>query len=153
MQVLLIRNPAMTGFCMHWPRGGIMFRKIILLLLLGAFVLGSAAAFDGYVDIINETGYTIFYIYVSHHSSEDWEDDVLGDEVLSDGETYRVRLNGYPDSIFDILIEDEDGDTYTFWGVDVSVEDVTVTIADMDMYDDDDPAPNETIKEYNKNGS
>lgn len=114
-----------------------MFRKVLLSLLLAVFVLGPIFAFDGYVDITNNTGFTIYYIYVSHHSSEDWEDDVLGDEILPDGETYRVNLTGYPDSIFDILIEDEDGDTYTFWGVDVAYEDVIVTLDDLDMYDEE----------------
>ena len=34
--------------------------------------------------------------------------------------------------IFDIRLKDEDGDTYTFWKVDVSRQDITVTLDDLD---------------------
>jgi hypothetical protein len=89
-------------------------------------------SFSGYVDVTNDTGYDIWYLYVSHSDSDSWEEDVLGSEILYDGETYRVNLNGYPSSIFDIHAEDEDGDTYTVWGVDVYYEDVTLTLKDLD---------------------
>ncbi len=80
-------------------------------------------AFDGYVDITNETGFTIYYAYVSHESDEFWGDDMLGDDYLENGDTYRVYLSGHSSSIFDIMLEDEDGDTYTFETVDVEQDD------------------------------
>lgn len=109
-----------------------MTKRIVLVVLLCSLVAGLALAFDGYVDITNKTGYTIYYIYVSHHLEEEWGEDLLGTEVLLDGDTFRVTLTDYPDSIFDILIEDEDGDTYTYWKVDVEMHDVEVTLADLD---------------------
>ena len=85
-----------------------------------------------YVDITNQTGFTIFYMYVSPADAKDWEEDVLGSEVLMNGDTRRVNLNNYFSPIFDIRLVDEDGDTYTFWNVDVSLRDIIVTLADID---------------------
>lgn len=108
--------------------------KAALLTLLSVLSLlpFQASAADFYVDIANETGYTIMYMYVSPDNSDSWEEDVLGDNVLRDGEERRVTLTGYKSPIFDIKLVDEDGDSYTFWDVDVSERDITATIKNLD---------------------
>lgn len=106
--------------------------KKLALLLLVLMIPLSAQAADYYVDITNRTGYTIYYIYVSPDHSDSWEEDVLGSEVLMNGKTRRINLRGYKSPIFDIKLVDEDGDSYTFWDVDVSKRDITATIADLD---------------------
>jgi hypothetical protein len=103
---------------------------VLALLLVG--LNAAAVAADYYVEITNRTGYTIMYMYVSPAKSDSWEEDVLGDDVLPDGDTRRVNLKGYRNSIFDIRLVDEDGDKYTFWNVDVSERDITVTLDDLD---------------------
>ncbi|MCP5331285.1 MAG: hypothetical protein H7A05_06725 [Pseudomonadales bacterium] len=85
-----------------------------------------------YVDITNRTGYTIMYMYVSPDDSDSWEEDVLGSDVLADGNTRRVRLQGYQNPIFDIRLVDSDGDSYTYFDIDVSREDINATLADLD---------------------
>jgi hypothetical protein len=115
-------------------RGNMKLSKAAFALMVAVLVaipLKSFAA-DYYVDITNKTGYTIFYMYVSPDKSDSWEEDVLGDDVLSNGETQRVNLNGYKSPIFDIRLVDEDDDSYTFWDVDVSERDITVTLGDID---------------------
>jgi hypothetical protein len=105
------------------------------LIFAAALLLGASAAAvaaDYYVEITNKTGYTIMYMYVSPAKSDSWEEDVLGEDVLLDGHKQRVNLNGYKSSIFDIRLVDEDGDKYTFWNVDVSERDITVTLDDLD---------------------
>ena len=47
----------------------------------------AAVAADFYVEITNNTGYTIMYMYVSPAKAESWEEDVLGDDMLASGET------------------------------------------------------------------
>ncbi len=108
--------------------------KAALLTLLSVLSLlpFQATAADFYVDIANETDYTIMYMYVSPDNSDSWEEDVLGDNVLRDGEERRVTLTGYKSPIFDIKLVDEDGDSYTFWDVDVSERDITATIKNLD---------------------
>ena len=111
-----------------------MFAKLKLFAAATLLVLASTAAVaaDYYVDITNKTGYTIMYMYVSPAKSDSWEEDVLGDDVLATGDTQRVNLNGYKSPMFDIRLVDEDGDKYTFWNVDVSTDDITVTLEDLD---------------------
>lgn len=105
--------------------------KLFLALTVAALPLSLSAA-DYYVDITNNTGYTIFYIYVSPDKSDSWEEDVLGDKVLMHGDSRRINLYGYKSPIFDIRLVDEDDDSYTFWDVDVSKRDITATISDLD---------------------
>lgn len=107
----------------------------IKMLLAALVMLGSsslAMAADYYVDITNRTGYTIMYMYVSPGDSQNWEDDVLGSDVLMDGVTQRVTLTGYNSPNFDIRLVDEDEDSYTFMNVDVSSEDIVVTMDHLD---------------------
>jgi hypothetical protein len=108
-------------------------RAVGMLLLSGLAMLPlNASAADYYVDITNNTGYTVFYIYVSPDKSDSWEEDVLGAKVLSSGETRRINLYGYKSPVFDIRLVDEDDDTYTFWDVDVSEDDIVATLDDLD---------------------
>lgn len=106
-------------------------RALAALLVLTTTSIFVQAA-DYYVDITNKTGYTIMYMYVSPDHASSWEEDVLGSKVLINGDTKRVNLNGYKSPIFDIKLVDSDGDSYTFWDVDVSKRDITVTLADLD---------------------
>jgi len=74
------------------------------------------------VTIVNNTGYVVYYIYLSPVSSDDWEEDVLGDDVLLDGYSINVRL-ATPLNIvnkYDIKLTDADGDTYTKWNVQIT---------------------------------
>lgn len=107
-----------------------------LSLGLSALMLLACASVQAqqnyYVDITNQTGYTIMYVYVSPGDARTWEEDVLGRQVLRSGHTTRVTLRGYRSPIFDIRLVDEDGDTYTFWNVDVSRHDLVVTLAHLD---------------------
>lgn len=111
-----------------------MLRKFaaLPLLLLAVLLATPAVADDYYVDISNQTGYTIMYMYVSPGDARSWEEDVLGSDVLPSGTTQRVWLRGYRSPYFDIRLVDTDGDTYTFWDVDVSRRDLVVTLDDID---------------------
>ncbi|ATH76301.1 MULTISPECIES: hypothetical protein [Halomonadaceae] len=100
----------------------------LLLLCSSSLVMAD----DYYVDITNRTGYTIYYMYVSPASSSSWEEDVLGSDVLMNGDTQRVTLTGYRSPYFDIRLVDEDDDSYTFWNIDVSRQDIVVTLEHLD---------------------
>jgi len=74
------------------------------------------------ITIVNNTGYTIYYIHLSPVSADDWEEDVLGDDVLLDGYSINVRL-ATPLSVenrYDIKLTDADDDTYTKWNVTIT---------------------------------
>lgn len=109
------------------------YRNAFGLLMLLALCCASVQAQQNYyVDITNQTGFTIMYVYVSPGDARSWEEDVLGREVLPSGTSRRINLYGYRSPIFDIRLVDEDGDTDTFWNVDVSRNDLVVTLANLD---------------------
>ncbi len=111
---------------------GLYEKNTIISILFFGFI-GSMFAFDGYIEITNATGFDVYYIYVSHEYDDEWGDDLLEDEILlSDGDTFTVYLEEYDTSYFDIRLEDEEGDTYTIYDVDVSVDDLYVTLDDLD---------------------
>ncbi len=109
-----------------------MFKKVLALVVLAYVCSTAAVAFDGYVEVTNNTGYDIYFLYVSHGKSKSWEEDVLDEDILYSGQTVRVTVTGAKSGIFDIRAKDEDGDTYTLWNVDIAAEDVTFSLADMD---------------------
>jgi hypothetical protein len=96
------------------------------------FVLAVCAAADGpAVTVVNGTGYDIYFLYISKSDTEDWEEDVLGDDILEDGDSVRITLPSA--GLWDIMAEDEDEDTYTRFEVNVQ-SDVTleITLDDLD---------------------
>ena len=109
-----------------------MRMKVLFAALLMLCSSSLVMAADYYVDITNRTGYTIYYMYVSPEDSKSWEEDVLGSDVLMNGDTRRVTLTGYKSPLFDIRLVDEDDDSYTFWNVDVSTRDIVVTLDNLD---------------------
>lgn len=111
-------------------------------LALTALVLFALVSFGQYFEISNETGYDIYYVYISYSSDDDWGGDWLGNDILSDGDTYYFDLEdyGWDTDLFDIQLVDVDGDTYTFMGMDaedygdasVNENVFTVTLGDLD---------------------
>lgn len=110
-------------------------RKLLSLAITAAIFAGGAAAlqaFSGHVVVTNNTGYTIMYLYVSHVDSGSWEEDVLGTNILQNGQSFRVNLNNYPSPFFDIKAVDEDGDSYTVRRLNVQTNDLTLTLGHLD---------------------
>jgi len=87
------------------------------------------------VKIINNTGYTVYWVYISPTSADGWEEDVLDDDVLLNGQSVNVRLPYFLNTInsYDIRLKDSDGDTYTKWNVLISTNKVIeFNIGDLD---------------------
>ncbi len=90
-------------------------KKMILFLLM----IFATVSFAARLEITNDTGsYSFYYVNISSSSSDSWGDDKLGSsETISAGDTRSFRLNS---GTYDVKIEDEDGDEYIFWDVEVS---------------------------------
>ncbi|GHT94121.1 hypothetical protein FACS1894141_0170 [Spirochaetia bacterium] len=87
------------------------------------------------ITIVNKTGYTVYYVYVSPSSSDSWGDDQLGsDSVLVDGSSIRVTVPSFNSAItYDICLIDEDEDTYTKTGLRLSNNQrIEFTMSDID---------------------
>jgi hypothetical protein len=82
------------------------------------------------ITVVNNTGYSFYYLYISPSDSDMWGKDVLGDRVLYDGQTFRYTLpyNG----TWDIMAEDSDEDTYTRRLVITADTTLMLTLEDLD---------------------
>jgi hypothetical protein len=97
--------------------------KFLLLataLLASAFALPEtpARAQDARQDfvLVNRTGYDVSEVYVSPSKTDDWEEDVLGDEELEDGEQTRIRFSRAAKScLWDLKVVYSDDDSSVVW--------------------------------------
>jgi len=107
-------------------------KKIALACIL--FFLGTLSAYAAgmYLNVTNNTGYAAYHLYVSDVGSDEWGEDVLDVDVLEDGETIRVNINGYSNPKFDVQLEDEEGDTYTLRNINVKKYDLVFTLDNAD---------------------
>ena len=117
---------------------GADMKKIIALCVFLLFAVFSIAAQNlPVISIVNNTGYTVFCVYISPSDYEDWGEDLLdSDEVLYDGETFTCQLPQPLSKVkaYDILLEDEDGDTYSKWHISVAANPrVIFTFDDLDV--------------------
>jgi len=44
--------------------------------------------------LVNHTGVAVFSLYISESTNDDWEEDVLGEDVLPDGDRVNVKFSG-----------------------------------------------------------
>ncbi len=116
----------------NFRKGFFSYISAIFFLLLPF----ASFAQEYYVDITNNTGYTITELYISPTTSEDWEADILDGSTINAGDTRRVDLTGYESPLFDIKLVDVDGDSYTYMSVDVSERDIVATLDDLDSDQD-----------------
>jgi uncharacterized protein YgiM (DUF1202 family) len=66
--------------------------------------------------LVNRTGYEISSVFVSASKTNEWEDDVLSDDTLNDGETLNVRFKGAGKTcLFDIKVVYEEDDSEAIW--------------------------------------
>lgn len=57
--------------------------------------------------LINSTGVEIDKVYISPHDSDDWEEDILGQDTLPDGHEVDIKFNRTEKApMWDLRIED-----------------------------------------------
>ena len=97
--------------------GDEMKKPILSLVFLFLVSLAIHAQNLPTVSIVNNTGCDIYYLYISPADEEGWGDDLLGDDILEDGKTFVYRLPNHLSnvSVYDILAEDENEDSYFKW--------------------------------------
>lgn len=79
--------------------------------------------------LVNKTGYEISKVFVSASKTNDWEEDVLGDDSLEDDESLTVRFrNAGKTCSYDIKVVYEEDDSEAIWaGIDLcKTEKVTI---------------------------
>jgi hypothetical protein len=83
----------------------------ILICILSLLLVSTAFA-QGRQDftVHNDTGVEIHELYVSPHNSDDWEDDILGEDTLPDGESVTIHFSRKESAkLWDLKIVDSEG--------------------------------------------
>ena len=96
------------------------------------------------ISFSNETEEDIYYLYISSRDSNYWGEDLLGDDILSAGDSIVLNLpidSEYPDN--DIMAEGESGSSYQIMDENMmEVDSFTIREEDLvysgDEYDDSD---------------
>jgi hypothetical protein len=71
--------------------------------------------------LTNKTGKSITHVYVSESDNEKWEDDVLGTDVLENGDETNISFTGYGDDVckFDVKVVVEGGKSWIVSDIDL----------------------------------
>jgi hypothetical protein len=89
-------------------------KQLTAIAVAGALVgltISSATALDRRVRINNNTGYDIVQFYASNKGTNDWEEDILGSDILPTGESLIINIDdgtGYCKFDFLAVFEDDD---------------------------------------------
>ncbi|MEO5337712.1 MAG: hypothetical protein H7841_12580 [Magnetospirillum sp. WYHS-4] len=72
-----------------------MIRKIILtaFVLAAGFASAAIAQSKQDFDLVNKTGYAIDEVYVTPADSDDWQNDVLGRDILANGDSVHIHFS------------------------------------------------------------
>ncbi len=100
----------------------------------GMALLAASAVRAGEQDftLVNKTGVEIHALHIAPHSSDEWGDDILGKDTLSNGEkldiTFPARTRA---KHWDLRVEDEKGNSLTWESIDLlEVSEVTLHFKD-----------------------
>lgn len=90
-----------------------------------------AAAEDAKQDfkLVNKTGYELKALYVSPTKSDDWEEDILGQDTLDDGQSVNVHFSPKAHTCkWDLKVVYADDNSSAVWGnIDLcSIEKITI---------------------------
>ena len=91
-------------------------------VLIGATIVGASGqeARQDFI-LVNRTGYDISEVYVSPSKTNDWEEDVLGDDELEDGDETPITFKRSTKTcLWDMKVVYSDDDSKVVWhGIDL----------------------------------
>ena len=94
--------------------------RFLSLTAAAVLLTVSANAADRNVDIVNKTGMTMTAFYASITNANSWEENILGNDNLADGETQPVDIDdGSGKCVFDFKAVFKGGGTAERRGVNV----------------------------------
>lgn len=97
-------------------------KRAIVGFLAAVVVCGVTAAAQGKQDftLVNKTGLVITELYVSPSNDDEWGEDVLGRDVLEDGQKVDIQFSrGDKACKWDLKIVDEDEDDVIWEDIDL----------------------------------
>ena len=97
-------------------------KKFLFVLLLVLLVSSPALFAQAQQDftVVNKTGLAIANLFVSPAETNNWEEDVLGVDVLQNDEQVDIQFHPSEEScLWDIKIIDEEGDSVEWYKIDL----------------------------------
>ncbi len=92
---------------------------LFALAVLFATVATSLAGKQDFT-LVNRTGFDIHEVYVSPHSSDDWESDVMGKGILVEGQSIEIKFErGDKTKEWDLKVVDKAGKGIVFEKLDL----------------------------------
>ena len=88
--------------------------KALVSILALSTLLSSAAFAQGKQDftVVNKTGVIISELYVSPHSADDWEEDILGQDVLANNDSVDITFSPKEKAkLWDLKVVDSKGNS------------------------------------------
>ncbi|WP_461815870.1 zinc ribbon domain-containing protein [Faecalimonas sp.] len=99
---------------------------LVIILVIGISQYGSQDELLSFnVQVINNTGIDIYALYASEKNVDNWEENLLRNKVLYDGQRINIEFVITEDNLdWDFAMEDIDGNILEFYGLDFSKCDV-----------------------------
>lgn len=108
-------------------------RSLTLFVAMFAILVAATAVHAGPQDftLVNKTGVEIDKVFVSPHSSNDWEEDILGQDTLADGASVDIKFHRTEKAaMWDLRIEDKGGNSIEWENLNLlEIEEVTLHFA------------------------
>lgn len=106
-------------------------RSLGLLVAVAAIVLASTVARAmGPQDftLVNKTGVEIHGVFISPHSVNDWEEDILGKDTLANGESLDIKFHRSETAkMWDLKVTDSKGNGIVWQNLNLlEIEEVTL---------------------------
>ncbi|MCH9651793.1 MAG: argininosuccinate lyase [Deltaproteobacteria bacterium] len=106
--------------------------RVMASFAFAALMIVSLPASAGTQDfvLVNDTGFDIYEVYISETRDDDWEEDVLGEDILEDGDRLDMTFRGRKACLWDIMAVDEEDDSIEWTAVDLCEVSVVVLMCD-----------------------
>ena len=88
---------------------------VVVAIILGAATVAGAGTQD--FVLVNRTGVEIYRLFISETSNDDWEEDVLGQDVLPDGGRLPITFSGRSACFWDMMVTDREDSSITWSGI------------------------------------
>ena len=84
----------------------------LLLLVCALFLAAFSTTYAAKQDflLVNKTGVDIQEVYVAPHGSEEWQEDVMGRDMLVNGQSVKINFERQiKGKVWDLKVVDKDG--------------------------------------------
>lgn len=86
-------------------------------------------------ELHNMTGYRIEQVYVSPNNKNDWEEDVLGEGVLENGDSFNITFDRQPQDNWDLKVVFKGGREAIWYKFNLSqITDITISFRNGKAY-------------------